>query len=336
MKMHHLLLLLSFLFISAQLHAAEPSVPNITINAVVVALPKDHALQFTVEHNLTTAPADGLQTIEQLVQQKQAESVANAAVTTIPGKMVTSDSGSTVLRAEPIVSNSGEIETSLELDHGGAKLSTLFSAPDNGVKFLGAFDSADKGQNVTCLVFVRVRADAPLTWTINGIAVSEGDPLLVKAAHALTDLPQPVTVPELVQVFAEESKEWTQHNYKVQAMSMDDPNRVMWKTSLAEDQRIGNLARVLAASHDPRAAVALGNTLDTSGFPFYGKSGAYEGLFDYFVHDLGYGLPPEQRDKIPRAFTNVLPWEDAAVQRWWAANRDDCEAAAAKMAVQVP
>ena len=328
--------LLGLLLSGARSPAAEPSVPNITIDAMVVALPKDRALQFTTNHNLIAAPSEGLQAIAQLVQQKQAASVANAALTTLPGKRVTSDSGSTTLEAESIVSDAGEIETSLELKCGSAKLSTSFSAPDNGVKFLGAFDSTDKTQDATCFAFVRVRADAPLTWTVNGIVVTHGDPFLVKAAQALADLPQPVTVPDLIQAFTEESNEWMQRARQVQATGPDDPDRSRWRISAAEDHRIGDLARVLAASRDPRAAVALGNVLDTPNFPFYGRSGAYRGLFDYFVHDLGYGLPPEQRDKIPEEFTNVLPWEDAAARRWWMANKANCQAAAAKRSTQVP
>jgi hypothetical protein len=96
-----------------------------------------------------------------------------------------------------------------------------------------------------------------------------------------------------------------------------NPN--VWATWSADESRCCDLARVLAASRDPRAAVVLGRTLDNPSFP--GGAEIILALFDYFVRDLNYGLPPERRQFGTFGFADF----NGAVSRWWKANRDILE-----------
>jgi len=72
---------------------------------------------------------------------------------------------------------------------------------------------------------------------------------------------------------------------------------------------------------------ALGKALDDHGFAKC--NAAYSALFDYFVGDDTYGLPPENRLFIWAG--NALPLTDAAADRWWAINRSQLEAEVNKM-----
>jgi hypothetical protein len=110
----------------------------------------------------------------------------------------------------------------------------------------------------------------------------------------------------------------------------------MWPEWQQELQRRTDIARLLAASRDPRAAVTLGRTLDdtartasppgrelTFGPPLGGEfpnaAAIYGALFDYFVADFNYGLPPEQWQggRAGRSYVLQVP----PVRRWWAGNR---------------
>jgi hypothetical protein len=156
----------------------------------------------------------------------------------------------------------------------------------------------------------------PLGMTVNGKPAKYGDLYLERAVNGLPDIPMPWTVPKMVGIYERERDVWLQHFQ--QAIDLRG-NRLApnWK---AESDRCGYLARVLAASQDPRAAVTLGATLDKSENTTIWDS-AERGLFDYFVRDMDYGLPPEQRHHgiLPGSF---LVEESAAVGRWWVANKD--------------
>lgn len=119
-----------------------------------------------------------------------------------------------------------------------------------------------------------------------------GDPFLVQAADKLSDIPRPWTVPNMIRLFEQEKGERSEY-----------------------------LARVLAASRDPRAAVALGKALDDPGYKGFG---ACSSLFDYFVGDDSYGLPPENRLFIWAG--NALDLTIPAAHRWWVINRSQLEA----------
>jgi hypothetical protein len=125
-----------------------------------------------------------------------------------------------------------------------------------------------------------------------------GDPYLVQAADKLSDIPRPWTVPKMIRLFEKEKGERSRY-----------------------------LARVLAASRDPRAALVLGQALDDPGFDKH--NGAHSALFDYFVEDDSYGLPPENRLFIWAE--NALDLTIPAADRWWAINRSQLEAEVNKM-----
>src|SRR5207247_454792 len=107
----------------------------------------------------------------------------------------------------------------------------------------------------------------PLGITTDGKPAKYGDPNLDMAVKGLSDISQPWTVPKLAKIFNSESSEWVR---KIKQLITEKKNQ-MWASSSDEDRRIAHLARVLAASRDPRAALTLGNVLKTEDFPFFAK-----------------------------------------------------------------
>jgi hypothetical protein len=135
----------------------------INTEAVVIALPKVQALKFTTEHNLNAAPVDALKALDQLVQEKQAESVANPSVTSKDGQIGTSENATTKLEAEPSLNAPGDmIDVNIVLEYNGKKLITALTARSGEVRFLGSFDDVEKEKSVTCLAFVIIRASLPM------------------------------------------------------------------------------------------------------------------------------------------------------------------------------
>jgi hypothetical protein len=156
----------------------------------------------------------------------------------------------------------------------------------------------------------------PLGMTVNGKPARYGDLYLEQAVNGLPDIPMPWTVPKMVGIYERERDVWLQQFQQ----AIDLRSNRLWPNWKAESDRCGYLARVLAASQDPRAAVALGTTLDeTKDTTIWGS--AERGLFDYFVRDMDYALPPEQRHHGILA-GSFLVEESAAVERWWVANKD--------------
>ena len=146
---------------------------------------------------------------------------------------------------------------------------------------------------------LKVAEKSPLDIRVEGQKISKyGDPELVQAVQKLSDIPRPWTVPQMIGLFEKETGERAQF-----------------------------LAKVLAASHDPRAALALGKALDDPGF--YKAYAANSALFDYFVGDDTYGLPPENHLVIWAG--NGLDLTIPAAHRWWIINRSQLETEVAKM-----
>ena len=150
-------LLLILLTASLPLRASDLP-PAITIQCTAIALPKAQALRFADEHRLDSDAAAGLKELLMLVEERRAESVANPAVTTKSGQKAESVTGTTTLEVEPVLGPDGEmVDLNIEFTYLGKKISTSVTTKNGGVKFLGAFDSAEALKNVTYFVFVRVR-----------------------------------------------------------------------------------------------------------------------------------------------------------------------------------
>ena len=76
-----------------------PAIPiskNVTIRATIVALKNVEATAFSAKQDLSGKPAEALDTLEKLVAQQKAHSVANVRVTTKSGQRALSDSGKTM------------------------------------------------------------------------------------------------------------------------------------------------------------------------------------------------------------------------------------------------
>ena len=179
--------------------------------------------------------------------------------------------------------------------------------------------------------------ERPLGVRVDGQLARYGDPVLAAAVDHLSDVPHPWTVPQFIRLFNQTSSEWLR---KLEATRAARRNE-MWPEWRTELQRRQDLARILAASRDPRAALALGRTLDdtartasppgrelTFGPPLGGEFpnavAIFEAIFDYYVADINYGLPPEEWQGVVagKSYDFTVP----AVRRWWAANRVRLEA----------
>lgn len=148
------------------------------------------------------------------------------------------------------------------------------------------------------------------------VSVKYGDPGLARAEENLSDIPRPWTVPKMIGIFKKESRAWPQRILALPQQTDADAQE-MQRQWLRESKRCRYLARVLAASRDPRAAVALGDTLDTE---YPDKTGVISALFDYFVQDMYYGLPPEKTAKGLESM-NRLDYTIPAATRWWNDNK---------------
>jgi hypothetical protein len=114
------------------------------------------ATAFSAKQNLNGNPAEALDTLEKLVAQQKAHSVANVAVTTKSGQSARSDSGKITLVVEPILSDDGKISNiNLTVNDNGHEISTNIQVSNGGVKFLGSVQSpTDK--TMTDYIFVQV------------------------------------------------------------------------------------------------------------------------------------------------------------------------------------
>jgi hypothetical protein len=121
-----------------------------------------------------------------------------------------------------------------------------------------------------------------------------GDPGLARAEQDLSDIPRPWTVPKMIAIFK-----------KGQPQCVQEP------------ARCESLARVLAASRDPRAAVALG---DTFGRWYPDQALVIQAFFDYFVKDMYYGLAPDDKNRSLET-GNLFDFTIPATTRWWNDNK---------------
>ena len=151
--------LLLMVLLSASLHLRADDVPQlVTIQCTAIVLPKAQALRFIDEHRLDSDAAAGLKDLLMLVEERRAESVANPAVSTKSGQKATSETETTTLEAEPVIGPDGNlVDLNIQFTYLGKKISTSVTARKGGVKFLGAFDSAEASKDGTYFVFVRVR-----------------------------------------------------------------------------------------------------------------------------------------------------------------------------------
>jgi hypothetical protein len=148
-----------------------------------------------------------------------------------------------------------------------------------------------------------------------------GDLLLPRTVDALADLPHPWTVPGIIKLFEQESDSWLRKLKQRQ----DEHNPHMWEVSQKEADHCGHLATLLASSRDPRAAVALCRTFDIPMFPDGIR--VKEGVYYYFSLDERYKqVPPEHPGEY--ITTNFYPEMIRHVEKWWALNKSELEAAA--------
>jgi hypothetical protein len=136
-----------------------PAIPiskNVTIRATIVALKNVEATAFSAKQDLSGKPAEALDTLEKLVAQQKALSVANVSVTTTSGQRALSDSGKITLEVEPILSEDGKIyNINLVVNDNGHNISSNIQVSNGGTKFIGSVQSpTDK--TMTDYIFVRV------------------------------------------------------------------------------------------------------------------------------------------------------------------------------------
>jgi hypothetical protein len=158
----------------------------------------------------------------------------------------------------------------------------------------------------------------PLQITVDDKPAKFGDPRLAEAIEALTDLPRPCTVPATIKIFEQESHVWLR---KLKQRE-DEKNPQMWAGWEQEAERCGHFATLLAASRDPRAAVALCRTLDNPTFPGGIRVRVIDGLYNYFLSDARFHkVPPEHTGVYAGDFTQIV----RQVKKWWALNKSDLE-----------
>ena len=162
----------------------------------------------------------------------------------------------------------------------------------------------------------------PRDVTVNGAPVRFGDPELDAAELALRDvLPRPWTVPRIVPLFEAAAAQF------VRSGGINgDPRAYEEWTALMR-----HLGRIVAASRDSRAAVALGLVLDGERFP--AMCPLAMGLRDYFGDGVGYQPVPEPG---LTASTNACPSYIDRARRWFQLNRQELERRAGAVSTPSP
>jgi hypothetical protein len=145
------------------------------------------------------------------------------------------------------------------------------------------------------------------------VPVKYGDPRLARAVQDLSDIPRPWTVPKMINIFRKEREEWPRRIQAFSQQADSDAEEMQRHWS----KRFESLARVLAASRNPRAAVILGDTSNTWSPD---QALVIMALFDYFVGDMYYGLPPDDKSRSWESF-NGLELTLPATFRWWNDNK---------------
>jgi hypothetical protein len=140
-----------------------------------------------------------------------------------------------------------------------------------------------------------------------------GDPHLAKAEQVLSDIPRPWTVPKMIAIFKKDRAEWWRKIAAIPRERAAESTEMQFKW----DDRCQALTRVLAASRDARAAVVLGEGSEKwSPEQFY----MIDAMFDYFVGDMYYGLPPDAKERKWET-GNMLELTYPATKRWWNDNK---------------
>ena len=152
------LIWLGLLPASRRSQAANPN-PFVTIQCRVIALPREQALRFTAAHHLGFDTPAGLGELLTLVEDKGAESVASAVVTTRSAQHALSETGPTRLEVEPVLGPSKDlIDVNIGFAYLGKKLWTCVTLKNGEAKFLGTLESPEEGKNVTYLVVITAYA----------------------------------------------------------------------------------------------------------------------------------------------------------------------------------
>ena len=156
----------------------NPAFTEISVQSMIIALPKEQALRFIAQHHLNAEADAGLKDLQALVAEKQAINAASPALTAPSGDHaacevavntpVPVNLASNFRAAHEVAAVKLEVEAegspedpiidaNLSLGYGlGIKLGTLVHARNGKVKFLGAFDAVEADKNVTYLAFVRL------------------------------------------------------------------------------------------------------------------------------------------------------------------------------------
>ena len=154
--------------------------------------------------------------------------------------------------------------------------------------------------------------------------VKYGDPDLDDAVAGLSDIPHPWTVSKIIAAFEDERREWAQK------MELRERGANSFTEAQYEEEckRLRRLAMLLAASRDPRAAVALEKAYDEKPHFEFLKGRVMRGLYSYFLSDPRYrSLPKEEEDTEVRFYSNFLPEMNRRVLAWRKLNDEELKKA---------
>ena len=155
--LHRIILLAGLLLVGHNLCSANESPYTINVRGTVISLPKDQALRFMAGHHLESETPKAYLDLLAMVENKQAASAANPAITVKSGQRAFNETGTTRLEVEPILAPTlNMVDTTLLFDFGLTKIGTSFTAKSGEPKFLGAFDDPDAVAATTYLVFIQV------------------------------------------------------------------------------------------------------------------------------------------------------------------------------------
>lgn len=168
--------------------------------------------------------------------------------------------------------------------------------------------------------------ERPLDVRIDGELVRFGNPPLDEAERALHDgLPRPWTFASILPLFELATADWLAR--------VDSDDRGERDLERYRNAVVGHLAIVLAASRDPRAALALGRFVEDPDFASVRKVRFMRGLRDYFVDDPAYESPPRRLGGGGPMGGNAFAFLLEQAQSWLSTNRAQLEAEAAALNV---
>ena len=150
-------ILTTLLFCIPMSNATAADAPiNVTTRVTIVAMSNSAALQFSAKQDLSGKPANALAALERLVEQKQAVSVANLALTAGNGINGMTSSGKINLNCTAMASPDGKTANiTVVLNNNGHELMSSVALSNGAVIFLGSMQSA-ADETMTEYVFARV------------------------------------------------------------------------------------------------------------------------------------------------------------------------------------